>query len=166
MEHWHKLFMDTVDTLLNHPGAPHQFWVTIVVLLLGMSWVMGKVGNLLDVPNLGMMSTGMASLAGLGVMLAAMVAAQVYAPQYFGRDMRVQSLIIASLAASVVLVVPLLMAYLRARYMPMLLAWMLGLATAFVLIMLVNTAYAAMATGERSFEKGRAHNEDVEKLIR
>lgn len=166
MEQWTRILSDTAHTLMGQPGSSSEFWIAAVVALIGIAWVLGKVGNLLDMDNLGSGSAWVAMLGGLTVLFAALVAAQIYLPDHFPKNSRSQALLISSLVISVALVVPLLMAYLRSRYLATLVTWLVGLAAGFALVMMVTTAFDAMASGERSFERGKAHNADVERLIK
>lgn len=166
MDQFKKIFMELLAMVLQRPPAQDQLVVVGVVSLLAGAFVFLKVCDKLDLPNVGMITGFFYSVAGGAVMLAAMTAGRIWLGEWIRPVGEVAFYAALAAIAAAAVYVPLLNLHINGKYMGTLTAWALGVVTALVVSMLVNTGYGLAGDGERVLNRGAEHNKMTREVLR
>ena len=136
------------------------------VAVLACAWIFLKVGNLMNLPNVGLFTSLVYVGLGLVVVLIALAAAKIYlAPlnQQAG-----DAIFLTGIFAlvSVAVVAPLINMFINGKYLGTLIAWTLGVATAVVAVALLSNIFRLIQDEERVFDRGLQHNKATQEMLK
>jgi len=163
MNEWINGAQRVVDMLLGHPGSMFEYGLLAGLSALAIFILLGKVGNLLGIRNTGASYSLAVGVAGVLVMVLAMVAVEMYLPDIAPKGSS-WPLLAAGVAVAVAVVAPLICALQRARYGAALLTWVLSVAAAAAVIFLVSAAFDALRSGGRDAKRSTDWKNEVEKF--
>lgn len=159
---WIDQFNAVVDTLLQHPAEPWQFWTLAVSGFLMIAWVFSRVGERLDVANIDGFAGFIAAAVGTAAMLAAMTAACLYIAPALRIQPNTVFLLIVGVLGSFIVVVPAIKFWTQAKYFNTTAAWFVALISGVFIIMAFSYGFGSFAAGKdkvQSIEQRRALNE-------
>jgi hypothetical protein len=158
MEPLKKAALDIVNMALNSPANDMERWVVALVAVSLFVWLFSRLCDRLELPNLSGMQGMIVPVLGLAVLIAATAAAKVYLYAEF-KSLGPMLFVVATAAvASAVLIVPLINLYTGGNYMGTLTSWIVSLAAAVGLVLLVSAGFDAVRSGKTSFDRGEARN--------
>jgi uncharacterized membrane protein len=102
----------------------------------------------------------------LGILfsLAALVAAQMYLPAWNNPEYRLWILIGVPVAVALLLVAPFMGLFQKANYMAAVMTWVLSVAGAALVVLLVGALFDSFASGSRDAEKEKTHKQEIEQI--
>jgi hypothetical protein len=155
MELWTSEAWKIVNLVLGNPADQLERWIMIGVGALALIAVMRFAGSATGLADPGWILRVVALGFGVGSMLAAEVAAHLYAlPALKSADLQRVAVIVAPILGALLVGIPLQMLTLKARYGQALLAFA---AAAIVAVLLAMGARAVLA----SFRTGRQETESL-----
>ena len=163
MNEWISGAQRMFDMLLGHPGSRFEYGLLAGLSALTIFVLLGKVGGLLGIRNTGASYSLAVGVAGVLVMVLAMVAVGLYLPDIAPRGSW-WPLPAAGVVVAVAVVAPLMCVLQRARYGAALLTWVLSLAAAAAVIFLVSAAFDALRSGGRDAQRSTDWKNEVEKF--
>jgi hypothetical protein len=153
--------LDIMNLALNYPPSQTEKWIVCAIAVTIFAWLFSRVGDKLDLPNLGGLHGFVIPLLGLAGLIVATAAAKVYLYAEFRSLGPLVFVIVAAVLASAVVVVPLINLYTGGNYVGTLASWFISLGAAIGLVLLVSTGFDAARTGKVSFERGAARNAET-----
>jgi hypothetical protein len=164
MNEWIVNLKDMVRFVLANPSSPLEMWVLLGLSFLMMWAIVSKAGSLLGIINTRPAQTLIVTVVGIVLSLAALVAAQMYLPAWGNPDYRLWILIGIPVVVTFVLVAPFMGLFQKARYGAAVITWVLAVAGAACVILLVGALFDSFASGSQEAEKGKAHKEEIEQI--
>ncbi len=163
MQTWTRAIMAVLDGLFGAPGSL-TFVVGLVVSLLSFLLVLSLLGKLFKPGRTDVWALVLASGLGALALLVAASAARLYVR--LPRLSTGQTLLVVSVVALLVVVVPLFCLLLRARYLDSLGMLLVSVAAAVVSVWMVTAVWEAVAGGSRTVHPARLHKRLIEEAIR
>ena len=164
MKEWTNAFEQLAYMLMGHPETRLESVAVLVASALVLCFVLIKAGAAFGIPNTGMLYALVVGGLGLAIVMASMIAARLYLPLWKTESLRVWILVGAGLIVSLLLVIPLMCAIQRAKYLAATLTWFASLAAVALAILVVSLAFDAVAAGSRSAERGTERTRQVERF--
>jgi hypothetical protein len=164
MNQWIENLQDILQLVLGNPGSDIEKWVLLGVSFVMMWVIVGKAGSLLGINNTRPAQTLVVTLLGVLLSLAALTAAQMYLPAWNSPEYKLWILIGVPLAVAILLVAPFMGLFQKANYITAVITWVLAVAGAALVILLVGAMFDSFASGNRDAEKGKAHKQELEEI--
>ncbi len=161
--------LKALGILLGNPRSDTELAIMAAVCLLTFLILFNKIAKLMSFPLGGL---GLAAVAGV-VLAAVTVGAAAAALKYVAPLAWVQKFHVlpylphaAGLLAVVLVVAPALRLIHRSRYVPSLVALLLGIAATGAVLVITHAIDGALRSGERNFERTRDRTESVNEFMR
>ena len=164
MNQWIENLQAILQLVLGNPGSDIEKWVLLGSSFLIMWIIVSKAGSLLGINNTRPAQTFLVTLLGVIVSLAALTAAQMYLPAWSNPEYRLWILIGVPLAITILLVAPFMGLFQKASYITAVITWVLAVAGAALVILLVGAMFDSFVSGSRDAEKGKAHKQELEEI--
>jgi hypothetical protein len=166
-EIWKKTAADLLNLALGNPASPVQFGIVLVVMLVAFAVVLKIAAHVVRMPMADAGRAFMVTGFGALLVLAAAVAARLYAaPSLPQGALRDWAPLAAAVAALFALVVPLACFLHRGNYVQSAVAVALAVVAAGALVFLIHAWFGAASTGRREAKTIRKHKQDVERFMR
>jgi hypothetical protein len=150
MELWTSEAWKIVNLVLGNPADQLERWLLIGVGALALIVVMRFAGSATGISDPGWVIRVIALVFGLGAMLAAEVAAHLYAlPALKSADLQRVAVIAAPVLGALLVGIPMQMLFLKARYGQALMTFAAALIVAALLAMGARAMLASVRTGSR-----------------
>jgi hypothetical protein len=164
MTQWIENLQAILQLILGNPGSTVEMWTLLGLSFLMMWAVVGKAGSLMGIINTRPAQTLVVTLVGAILSLAALTAAQIYLPAWNNPEYRLWILIGVPLAVALVLIAPFMGLFQKANYIAAAITWVLAVAGAALVVLLVSALFDNFATGSRDAEKGKARRQELEEI--
>ncbi len=152
--------------LLQNPPTPTQQWISGVVAVLVCAWLFLKIGDRMDLPNVGIFSSFAYTALGLAAVVLGVAAGHVYLAKWYQQLGPVVFDVAAAVALSLAVVVPLINMVINGKYMGTLTAWLVSVAGAIVATVLLINIYAFVDSGGQALQRGAQHNTETKKMLK
>ncbi len=166
MEQLRNLSLQILDVVLQSPATPEHRWILAALAVIVSAFVFNKVCERLDLPNIGMFNGVLLTGLGFGLIVVGMAAGSIYLPDLKAQFGEMAFYGAVTAVVSVAVIVPLINMYIHGKFVGTLAAWSINLLTAILFISFSGVVLDAVKAGERTFERGRAHNEATKQLIK
>ena len=164
MTQWIENLQAILQLMLGSPGSALEMWVLLGLSFLMMWAIVGKAGSLLGIINTRPAQTLIVTILGVLLSLAALTAAQMYLPAWNNPEYKLWILIGVPLVVALVLIAPFMGLFQKANYMAAVVTWVLAVAGAALVILLVGALFDSFVSGSRDAEKGKAHKQELEEI--
>jgi hypothetical protein len=164
MNQWMENLQAILQLVLGNPGSDLERWVLLGLSFMMMWIVLSKAGSLLGISNTRPAQTFIVTLLGVIVSLAALAAAQMYLPAWNNPEYRLWILIGVPLAVAILLVAPFMGLFQKASYITAVITWVLAVAGAALVILLVGAMFDSFVSGRQDAEKEKAHRQELEEI--
>jgi len=164
MNEWVANLREMVKFVLANPASSLELWVLAGLSFLMMWAVVSRAGSLLGIINTRPAQTLIVTVVGIALTLGALVAAKLYVPAWNNPDYRLWILIGTPVVVTVVLIAPFMGLFQKAKYGTAIVTWVLAMAGAACIVLLVGALFDSFASGSQEAEKGKAHKEEVEQI--
>ena len=164
MNEWMANLKSILQLVLGNPGSPLEMWVLLGLSSLMMWAVVSKAGNLLGILNTRPAQTFVVTVVGILLSLGALTAAQMYLPAWNNPEYRLWILVGVPLVVSILVIAPFMGLFQKANYIAALGSWVLAVAGAAIVVLLVGALFDSFASGSQDAEKGKAHKEELEQI--
>ena len=165
MEQWIAHLQAILQLALGNPGSKIEMWVLLVGVSFVMMWgIASKAGSLLGIINTRPAQTLLVTLFGVLVSLAALAAAQMYLPAWNNPEYKLWILIGVPVAVALLLIAPFMGLFQKANYIAAAITWVLTVAGAALVVLLVGAMFDSFASGRRDAEKAKAHKQELEEI--
>ncbi len=164
MNEWMSSLKEMVEFVLANPSSSLELWVLAGLSFLMMWALVSRVGSLLGIINTRPAQTLIVTVVGIALTLGALVAAKLYVPAWNNPDYRLWILIGTPLAVAVVLIAPFMGLFQKAKYGAAIVTWVLAVAGAACVVLLVGALFDSFASSSQKAGKGKAHKEEIEQI--
>jgi len=164
MDQWIENLQAILQLALGSPGSTIEMWVLLVVSFAMMWAVVGKVGTLLGINNTRPAQTLIVTLLGVLLSLAALTAAQMYLPAWNNPEYKLWILIGVPLAVALLLIAPFMGLFQKANYMTAVITWVLAVAGAALVVLLVGAMFDSFVSGSRDAEKEKVRKQEFDQI--
>lgn len=155
-----------MNLLLQGPTSHTERWISAVAAVAVLAWVFLKVGDRMDLPNVGIPTSFLYTGLGAALVIVGMAAAHIYLPGLHKQlgDLVFYTAIAVAISAAVV--TPVINTFINGTYLGTLSAWLIGVVSALVAIAFLVNVYAFIDGGGRALKRGSEHNEATKQLLK
>lgn len=164
MSQWIDNLQAILQLVLRKPDSSLEMWVLIGLSFLMMWAIVSKAGSLLGIPNTRPAQTLIVTVIGIVLSLAALTAAQMYLPAWNNPACKLWIFMGVPLAVAILLIAPFMGLFQKARYGAALGTWVLAVAGAAVVVLLVGALFDSFASGSQNADREKAHKEEIEQI--
>lgn len=158
--------LQLLDVFLQNPASDVERWgVGIAALLVG-AWVFLKVGDKLDLPNVGLVSAFVFTGVGIAACIVGLVLGKHFLPDLYRQFGDMYFYIATGLLLSLAVIVPIMNAVIQGKYLGTLAAWAIAVAAVWGIVLMATAGIDAVKGGGRVFDRGRAHNDATKQFLR
>ena len=155
-----------LNIILQTPSSHAERWITAVIAVLVLAFVFLRVGDRMELPNVGVPTSFLYTGVGAALMIIGMAASHVYLPQIQKQLGDLVFYVAAAVVISAVVVVPLINTFINGKYLGTLGAWMISTVSALVAIAFLVNVYAFIDGGGRALQRGAEHNEATKQVLK
>jgi hypothetical protein len=164
MNQWIESLQAILQLVLGSPGSPLEMWVLLGASFLMMWILVSRAGSLLGIINTRPAQTFIVTLLGILLSLGALAAVQIYLPVWNDPNYRLWILIGVPVAVAVVIIAPFMGLFQKAKYVTAVATWVLAVAGAALVVLLVGAMFDSFVSGSRDADKEKAHKQEIEEI--
>lgn len=152
--------------LLQNPQSPTEQNISAVVAVLVCAWIFLKVGDRMDMPNVGILTAFVYTGLGLAAVIFGIAAGHIYLVKWYQQLGPMLFDISLAVLISLAVVVPIINNFTNGKYMGTLAAWAISTISALAAVAFLVNIYAFIDSGGRALQRGAQHNEATKQMLR
>ena len=165
MDQWTSKLQNILQLLLGYPGSTLEKWILLVGAILMMWIIVTKAGSMMGIMNTRPAQTAVVTILGIVLSVAALAAVQIYLPAANDPQYKSWVLVGVPLAVAVLVIAPFMGLFQKANYIAAVITWVLAVAGAALVILLVGALFDSFASGKQhGGEKAKEHKEELEQI--
>lgn len=155
-----------VSILLQNPQTSTERWISGAIAILVCAWVFLKVGDRMDLPNVGIMTSFVYTGLGIAAVLFGIAAGHIYLAKWYHQFGPMIFDVAVAVILSFAVVVPAINTFINGKYVGTFAAWSISVISALVAIAFLINVYAFIDSGGKALQRGADHNNQTKQMLR